>query len=198
MFNQICEVTIRNVFYDTVKKLSTILQSVVSRVSKEDIMRNMPKCFDKFRATTTVLDCTEIMIQQPKCLKCRVKFYSHYKGGLTVKFMTEVTPAGLIVSVSESFGGRASDKTIFNHSGILQHLESKRDAVMVDKGFLIDDECMQKKIQLIRPPFMRNKKQLTEVEALENREIACSRVHIERVNQRISNFKFWTTFFLGI
>ena len=61
--------------------------------------------------------------------------------------MTEVTPAGLIVSVSEPFGERASDKTILNHSGILQHLESKRDAVMVDKGFLIDDECMQKKIQ---------------------------------------------------
>ena len=91
MFNQVCKVTIRNVFYDTVKKLSTILQSVVSRVSKEEIMRNMPKCFDKFCATTSVLDCTEVKI--PKCLKC-VKFYSHYKGGLTVKFMTEVTPAG--------------------------------------------------------------------------------------------------------
>ena len=150
MFNQVCEVTIRNVFYDTVKKLSTILQSVVSRVPKEEIMRNMTtyydKCFDKFRATTSVLDCTEIKIQQPKCSKCCVKFYSHYKGGLTVKFMTEVTSGGLIISVSESFGGRASDQTIFNHSGILQHLESKRDAVMVDKVFLIDDECMQKKI----------------------------------------------------
>ena len=43
MFNQVCEFTIRNVFYDTVEKLSTILQSVVSRVSKEEIMPNMPK-----------------------------------------------------------------------------------------------------------------------------------------------------------
>ena len=43
MFNQVCEVTIRNVFHDTVKKLSTILQSVVSSVSKDEIMRNMPK-----------------------------------------------------------------------------------------------------------------------------------------------------------
>ena len=188
MFKQVCEVTIRNIFFDTVKKLSTILQSVISRVSKDEIMRNMPKCFDKFGATTSVLDCTEIKIQQPKCLKSRVEFYSHCKEDFTVKFMTEFTPAGLIVCVSESFGGSASDKTIFNHTGILQHLESTRDAVMVDKGFSIDDECIQKRIQLIRPHFIKNEK-LTEAEALENREIACARVHIEEVNQRIKEFQ---------
>ena len=57
--------------------------------------------------------------------------------------MTEVTPAGLITFVSVSFGRRASDKSIFNHSKILQHLESTRDAVMADRGFLIDDECKE-------------------------------------------------------
>jgi len=136
-----------------------------------------------------VLDCTEIKIQKPKCLKYRIKFYSHYKGDLTVKFMTEVTPAGIIVYVSEAFGGRASDKTIFNHSEILKNLESTRDAVMVDRGFLIDDECMQRRIQLIRPSFLKNKQQLSEEEALQNREIACARVHIERMNQRIKQFQ---------
>ena len=145
LFNKVSDVTIRNVFHDTVKELSTILQSVVRRVPKEEIERNMPKCFEKFSSTTSVLDCTEIKIQKPKCLKCRLKFYSHYKGDLTVKFMTEVTAAGLIVCISESFGGRASDQCIFNHTDILQHLESTRDSVMVDKGFLIDEECMQEK-----------------------------------------------------
>lgn len=120
-------------------KLASILKSIVLRVSKEEIMQNMPKCFNKFRSTTSVLDCTEIKIQQLKCLKCRVKFYFYYKGAMTVKFMTEVTPAGLIVCNSESFGGRVSDKTIFNHTAILKNLESTRNAVMVDKGFLIDD-----------------------------------------------------------
>lgn len=64
-----------------------------------------------------------------------VSLYSHYKGDLTVKFMTEVTPAGIIVFVSKSFGGRVSDKCIFNYSGTLQNLESTRDAIMVDKVF---------------------------------------------------------------
>ena len=188
-FKLVTEVTIRNIFYDIVRKLGRILQSVISPVSKEEIQRNMPRCFEKFKATTSVLDCTEIKIQKPKCLKCQIKFYSHYKGDLTVKFMTEVTPAGFITFVSESFGGRASDKAIFCYSGILQRLESTRDAVMVDRGFLIDDECMQREIRLIRPPFMKNREQLTEKEALENREIASARVHIERMNQRIKQFQ---------
>ena len=189
---------IRNVFHDIVKKLPTILLSVVSRVSKEEIVRNMLKCFAKFRATTSVLDCTEIKIQQPMCLKCRVKFYSHYKGGLTVKFRTKVTPAGLIISVSESFGGRASDKTIFNHSGILQHLESKRDAIMVDKGFLIDDECMQKKIQLIRPPFWEIKNNWRKLRHLKIVKLHVLECTLKEWIDELSNFKFWTTFFLEI
>lgn len=189
LFNQVTEVTVRNVFYDTVKKLSTILQSTIKRVSKDEILRNMPKYFDSFRDTTSVLDCTEINIQQPNCLKCRVIFYSHYKGGLTVKFLTEVTPAGILVSVSEAFGGRASDKAIFNHGNIIQNLESTRDAIMVDKGFMIYEECLRKRVKLIRPPFLRNKKQLSKQEALDNRKIACARVHIERMNQRIKIFQ---------
>ena len=79
--------------------------------------------------------------------------------------------------------------TIFNHSGILQHLESTRDAVMVDRG-LIDNECQQSQIKLIRPLFMKNRNQFTEAEAIKNREITCARVHIERMNQRIKHFKF--------
>jgi hypothetical protein len=31
------------------------------------------------------------------------------------------------------------------------------DAIMVDKGFLIDDLCISKSIQIIRPPFLKNK-----------------------------------------
>ena len=148
-FKLVTEVTIRNIFYDTVRKLGRILQSVICPVSKEEIQRNMPRCFEKFQAATSVLDCTEIQIQKPKCLKCQIKFYSHYKGDLTVKFMTKVTLAGLITFVSESFGDQASNKSIFSYSGILQRLESTTDAVMVDRGFIIDDECMQRKIKLI-------------------------------------------------
>jgi hypothetical protein len=43
-----------------------------------------------------------------------------------------------------------------------EHLISKisrGDAIMVDKGFLTDKKCSQKGIQMIRPPFLKKKKQ---------------------------------------
>ncbi|XP_045461665.1 uncharacterized protein LOC123671718 [Harmonia axyridis] len=50
-------------------------------------------------------------------------------------------------------------------------------------------DCHQFKIKLIRPPFSKDKKQLSTEEALLNAKIAAARVHIERVNQRIKIFK---------
>lgn len=59
------------------------------------------------------------------------------------------------------------------------------DSVMVDKGFLIEDECDINRIKLIRPPFLRKQTQLTEENAIRNREIAAARIHVERMNARI-------------
>ena len=63
---------------------------------------------------------------------------------------------------------------------------------MVDKGFLINDERMNKRIKLIRPPFAKSNQQMPESDAIRNREIACARVHIERMNARIKEFKILT------
>jgi hypothetical protein len=60
---------------------------------------------------------------------------------------------------------------------------------MVDKGFLIDTNCEEHGITLVRPPFLKNKTQFTENEALNNVSVARARVHVERVNQRIKVFK---------
>lgn len=67
-------------------------------------------------------------------------------------------------------------------------LTPKEDAIMVDKGFLIDDVCHFNQIELIRPPFLRQQKQLSATEAIFNAKIASARVHIERSNQRIKIF----------
>ena len=48
---------------------------------------------------------------------------------------------------------------------------------------------MENRIKLIRPPFVRNKQQLPEQDAVRNRDIASARVHIERMNARIKEFK---------
>lgn len=60
---------------------------------------------------------------------------------------------------------------------------------MVDKGFLIDKFCDEALVELVQPPFLRNKQQMTEHDALGNQDIALARVHVERAIQRLKVFK---------
>lgn len=187
IFNCVAESTCRAIFGDTIKKLAKVLKAAIRWVPKEEILRNMPLCFRDFQDTVCVVDCTEFKMQAPKCLACRLKVYSQYKSSFTVKYMTAVSPGGLLSYVSEGFGGRSTDNAIFEHSNIIHRLQPG-DAVMADKGFRIDDLCHKYQIKLYRPPFLQNKKQFSVAEALSNRRIAAARVHVERMNQRIETF----------
>nr|CAI5835621.1 unnamed protein product [Callosobruchus analis] len=175
-------------FFDFLTVLSQVLKVCIYFPSAEEVSKNLPKCFKNFKNCRAVLDCIEIFIQRPS-LCCRIKFYSQYKKSTTIKFMTGVSPGGIITFISKPYGGRASDKLIFEESDFIKNLSPNRDSIMVDKGFLIDDLCAMYKIRLIRPPFLKNKQQLTAQEATANKEIAAARVHIERSNQRLKIFK---------
>ncbi|CAN7940074.1 unnamed protein product [Ixodes hexagonus] len=103
--------------------------------------------------------------------------------------MIGVSPGGLVTCVSQGYGGRASDKAIFEQSNLVEYLLPGIDSVVVDKGFLIEDVCEQCLVEVIRPPFLRQKKQLSKVEALQTKKIAAARAHVERAIQRIKIFK---------
>ncbi|XP_046408561.1 uncharacterized protein LOC124173096 [Ischnura elegans] len=181
--------TCKNVFSATIKDLSVIMKNVISWPSKEEVLKNMPLCFEKFKRVRIVLDCTEIHISKFKCLKCRIKSYSHYKGCHTVKYMIGVTPGGVISFLSEGYGGRASDKKIFEESNLLDLLEPDLDDVMVDKGFIIKNLCEANGIRVVHPPFLKKQKQFSKGDAMATCEIARARVHVERAIERIKKFK---------
>jgi len=85
--------------------------------------------------------------------------YSNYKSTFTLKFLIGISLGGSITYISKPYGGRASDKTIFEQSGLIGMLE-RFDGIMVDKGFLIDDLCLEKQIDLIRLPFLGYSKKI--------------------------------------
>ena len=60
---------------------------------------------------------------------------------------------------------------------------------MADKGFLISDLTTSRGIHLIIPPFKRNEKQFSEREVQKTKDIANSRIHLEREIKRIKNFR---------
>ncbi|XP_063919828.1 uncharacterized protein LOC135134883 [Zophobas morio] len=188
IFFNVSHTTAQTYFQRIITNLAFCLKSVIRFPSQQEIKRSMPICFQNYSNTRIVLDCTELEIEKCKCLKCRIRTYSFYKGRHTVKFLIGVAPSGTITYLSKPYGGRASDKAIFNKENMISKF-SPGDGIMVDKGFLIDKECANKGIQLIRPPFLKKKKQLTKAEALRTAEIARARVHVERAIQRIKKFK---------
>lgn len=152
----------------------------------------MPRCFRGFEKTRVVVDCTEIEVSKTNCSKCNIMTYSQYKNHHTIKFMIGISPAGLITFISPIYGGRASDKQIFQQSNIIHFLQPHEDAVMADKGFFIDDVCRENFIDVIRPPFLRQKAQFSRIETEATAKIARARVHVERMIQRLKIFKIFS------
>ncbi|XP_046601942.1 uncharacterized protein LOC124295563 [Neodiprion lecontei] len=178
----------RKIILQMIDMLYVCLKDGIPFPDKDEISQNLPICFNGFRNVRIVLDCTEISIQKPKSLCCQQATYSRYKSTYTIKFMTGVTPGGLLSYISSMYGGRSSDDAIFEQSKILDSLE-KGEALMVDKGFRVDKLCKDRDITLIRPPFKKEKLQFSKEESRLSAKIARARVHIERSNQRLKVFK---------
>lgn len=187
LFNCYSVKTCRRIFVNMINILRACFKDCIPWPSKQEILQNIPNCFLPFPDIRIILDCTEILLQKPKSVCCQAITYSNYKSNYTLKFMTGVTPAGTISFVSRCYGGRFSDKAICEQSNLFSLLE-KGDKIMIDRGFFIDAKCKEHDIQIVRPPFLKNKNQLSAEEALLSQQIAKARVHIERSNQRLKVF----------
>ncbi|XP_066596900.1 uncharacterized protein [Prorops nasuta] len=181
--------TCANYFRNMCPILAEVLKVMIPFPDQELIRNNLPMSFKNFKHTRIIMDCAEIPIEQSKCLKCRVLTYSQYKKTYTVKFNIGITPSGLITEISVPYGGRATDKHIVNDSSILFKMDCK-DGIMVDKGYRIENECMNLYLDLIRPPFLQKQKQMSQEDCIQNAEIARARVHVEPVIQRLRQYEF--------
>ena len=153
--------------------------------SRAQVQKEMSADFTQyFPNTRVILDCTEIYTQNPSSLVLKSKVYSNYKSRPTFKGLFGVTPAGCVSFVSNLYTGCASDKQITSESGILNILEPS-DAVMVDKGFLIQDLLEPLGCTLIIPPFLSANDQFDKQQVRKMNEIARLRVHVERAIRRV-------------
>ena len=136
--------------------------------------------------TAIVLDCTEICVQKQKCLNERILIYSQYKSAHTLKYLIGIAPSGLITFVSKGYGGKASDKHIFEQTCLIEMLEPHSDFIMTDKGFYIEKNCSKIFIELIKPPYLKQRSQFTQSEAVFcKKKIAHARFNVERSTGRL-------------
>ncbi len=82
-----------------------------------------------------------------------------------------------------------SDKEVFRQSGT-KNLLTPNTAIMVDKGFLVDDLAPG---NVYRPAFVIQRAQMAEADVLETQSIARLRVHVERLIRRVKENKLFET-----
>ena len=88
--------------------------------------------------------------------------------------------------VSELYPGSTFDKKTVRDCGILKHVETG-DLVLADKGFLIQD-LLPNGVSVNIPPLL-NKEKFTASEIELTKSIATCRIHVERANARLKEFK---------
>lgn len=156
-------------------------------IPPEEVKAHLPPEFALFPDTQVVLDCTEIYCQTPSSLLLQSEVYSTYKSHTTFKAMIGIAPHGVITFVSPLYAGSMSGSEIFKLSGITKLLTPEM-AIMVDKGFLVDNLCPGK---VYRPAFLVKNTQMTKENVQHTQAIARLRVHVERCIRRVKENKLF-------
>ncbi|XP_064479142.1 uncharacterized protein LOC135392356 [Ornithodoros turicata] len=140
-FNISCS-TVSRIFDKWLHAAFWRLKTQIVWPSRHYIQKTMPQAFlDSFGdkvEVAVIIDCFEIKIERPSSLLPRCETWSQYKSSNTGKYLIGISPQGLIVFISEGWGGRTSDKHMTERCGMLDNLR-EGDVVLADRGFDIAD-----------------------------------------------------------
>ena len=148
---------------------------------RDSLRAAMPLCFQENfgNNVAVVIDCFEVFIERPSNLLARACTWSSYKHHNTVKVLLGMTPKGVVSVVSDTWGGRVSDKYLTENCGFIDKFLP--GDVLADRGFNIAEAVGMVQARLHLPAFTRGKDQLSALEVEETREIANVRIHVERI-----------------
>ena len=181
--------TVSSIFNTWIKVLSMCLKRLIFYPDKICAKANLPECFVKsYPRLRCIIDCTEFFIDRPRELYLQAVTWSDYKKHNTVKVLIGISPRGNISFVSDAWGGRASDRHITLHSDFLDHIDPG-DQIMADRGFLVREEIMMRRAELIIPPAAKGAQQMSAGDVRATKEVANLRIHVERAIQRLKTFK---------
>ena len=180
--------TIRNIVLIFVHLLYVILyeQCMATVPSRHKNKTSLPGSFSLFGNGLMIIDCTDIRITIPSLMSVQKLTYSSYRGMNSFKTLVGVAPNAVITFVSDLYPGSVSDKAIVQKCGILSRFLAG-DLILADKGFLIQD-MIPTGVSVNIPPFLKNGK-FCESEVKLTKSIAKCRIHVERANARLKEFR---------
>ncbi|KAK0136445.1 hypothetical protein N1851_027447 [Merluccius polli] len=151
-------------------------------MDEETVKAHLPDVFHDYPDTQIILDCTELHCQTPSSLLLQSEVFSSYKSNCTFKGLIRMAPHGAVTFVSLLYEGSISDKEILKQSGIVPLINPSM-AIMVDKGFLVED-IVPCKVYI--PTFLSKLRS-------GRQSIARLRVHVERLIRRVKEHKLFST-----
>ena len=163
------------------------LSSLVPWPSRSEVRKPLTKRFKRFENVRIIIDCLELFIQKPKIPSSQKITWSSYKHWNTAKLLVGITPTGVISFIPPLCTGSISDKEIVKQSGLLNLLE-EGDALVADKGFLIQDILAFKKVHLISPAYCRGPR-LSAKGTTHTCHVASLCTHVERHILKLKQFR---------
>jgi hypothetical protein len=171
------------------KFLADQLRGLVFWPDRAAVTKAIPRTLaTKYPHLRCTLDCSETFIHRPRDLYLQATTWSDYKHHNTLKYLVAISPDGHISFISESWGGRLTDRFIVQQSGILELIEPG-DVVLADRGFTIQEDLLYRRATLVIPPPSSGKSQMTRANVVKTKQIANARIHVERAINRLKWFK---------
>ena len=184
------ETQVRKIFTTFLQLMYVTFRDMQSAMfpRRAQLRRFLPKVFKTVRNIRCIVDCTEFRVECSRNFARQGNTFSSYKHTNTFKCLIAVTPNGGACFVSDLFEGDADDVQIFRECGIMKYLEPF-DLVLADRGFTVKELLNPLQVELKIPSFLKGRKSLNAAEELETHRIAKARIHVERFNQCLKQFK---------
>ena len=87
-----------NIFKTWIRFIAQTLGKLVAWLTKQNIMKNMPKIFCKagHSRLRVIIDCSEVFIERPKSVNVQAAPWSDYKSHNSVKFLIGISPTDML------------------------------------------------------------------------------------------------------
>ena len=130
-----------------------------------------------------------LLIAQRFLLKLRQALALRLSVGQTLNIiaLVAITRNEMFSYVSPCYGGRASNKFIFNNCAFVSWLEPN-DQVRADMGFKVKEDLMVVQARLAIPPSTCGNLAMSSGDAYETSKIANIRIYVEDVIGRLKHF----------